>query len=121
MGWVVSATPRPFTPGKDLVPIVQEAGCAPGRSGRVQIISPPPGFDSRTVQPVASRYTYCAHPAPYLQARNRNGTRGFGGHRLQLRILFFLIYVHVHARSCVSCIDYAWLAVVKYEYGAMME
>jgi len=30
-GWVASSTPRPhFTPGKDPVPIVQEAGCAPG-------------------------------------------------------------------------------------------
>ena len=30
-GWVVSVTPRPlFTPGKDSVPIVQEAGWAPG-------------------------------------------------------------------------------------------
>ena len=29
--WVVSSTPRPhFTPGKDPVPIVQEAGWAPG-------------------------------------------------------------------------------------------
>ena len=39
---MVSSTPRPcFTPGKDPVPIVQEAGWAP------------PGFDPRTVQPVA--------------------------------------------------------------------
>ena len=30
-GWVVSNTPRPhFTPGKDPVPILQEAGWAPG-------------------------------------------------------------------------------------------
>jgi len=30
-GWVVSSTPRPhFTPGKDLVPIWQEAGWTPG-------------------------------------------------------------------------------------------
>ena len=30
-GWVVSSTPRPhFNPGKDPVPILQEAGCAPG-------------------------------------------------------------------------------------------
>jgi len=30
-GWVVNRTPRPhFTPGKDSVPIVQEAGWAPG-------------------------------------------------------------------------------------------
>jgi len=31
-GWVVSSTPRPhFTPGKDPVPILQEAGWAPGK------------------------------------------------------------------------------------------
>jgi len=31
MGWVVNATPRPlFVPGKEPVPIVQEAGWAPG-------------------------------------------------------------------------------------------
>ena len=30
-GWMVSSTPRPhFTPGKDQVPILQEAGWAPG-------------------------------------------------------------------------------------------
>ena len=29
-----------------------------GRSGRVREMSPPLGFDPRTVQPVASRYTY---------------------------------------------------------------
>ena len=30
-GWVVSSTPRPhFTPGKDPIPILQEAGWAPG-------------------------------------------------------------------------------------------
>jgi hypothetical protein len=34
-----------------------------GRSGRVRNISPPPGFDPRTVQPVASCYTDSAIPA----------------------------------------------------------
>jgi hypothetical protein len=30
-GWLVSSTPHPhFTPGKDLAPILQEAGWAPG-------------------------------------------------------------------------------------------
>jgi hypothetical protein len=33
-----------------------------GRSGRVLENSPPPGFDPRTVQPVASRYTDWAIP-----------------------------------------------------------
>ena len=56
--WGVSVTPRPlFTPGKDPVPIVQEAGWVPGRSGQVRKISFPTGIRSRTVHPVASRYT----------------------------------------------------------------
>ena len=41
-----------------------------GRSGQVRKISPPPGFDPRTVRPVASRYTdYATRPtrAVYLQ------------------------------------------------------
>jgi hypothetical protein len=52
-----------FTPAKDPVPIVQEAGWAPGPvlTG-AEKSRPPPGIDSRTVQPVASRYTdYPAH------------------------------------------------------------
>ena len=45
-GWVVSSTPRPhFTPGKDPVRILQEAGWAHDRSVEVRKISSPPGFD----------------------------------------------------------------------------
>jgi hypothetical protein len=36
---------------------LREPGGPQGRSGRVRKISSPPGFDPRTVQPVASRYT----------------------------------------------------------------
>ena len=54
------ATPRlgRFTSGKDSVPTVQEAGWAPGpvRTG-AENLALTPGFDPRTVQPVASRYT----------------------------------------------------------------
>ena len=35
------------------------------RSGRVRKILSPPGFDPRTGQPVASRYTDWAIPTPY--------------------------------------------------------
>ena len=56
-GWVVSSTPRPrFTPGKDPVPILQEAGWAPGpvwTGGK----SLSPGIRFRTFQPIDSRYT----------------------------------------------------------------
>ena len=44
-GWVVRVTSQSlFTPGKDPVPIVQEAGWAPGSSGQVRKISPPTGI-----------------------------------------------------------------------------
>jgi len=56
-GWVVSSMPRPhFTPRKDPVPILQEAGWAPGpvwTGGKSR-----PHQDSiLTAQPVVSRYT----------------------------------------------------------------
>jgi hypothetical protein len=37
--------------------LYKRLGGPDGMSGRVQKISPPPGFDPRAVQPVASRYT----------------------------------------------------------------
>ena len=53
-----------FTPGTDPVPIVQESGWAPGTFWTgAENLDPPPGFDPRTVQPVASRYTDWAIPA----------------------------------------------------------
>ena len=52
-----------LTPGKDPVPIVQEAGWASGPVWTGAKISCPPGFDPRTVQPVSSRYTdYATRP-----------------------------------------------------------
>jgi hypothetical protein len=51
------ASCRPLsTPWKDPVTIVQEAGWAPGPAGQVRNISPPPGFDPRTVQPGNCKY-----------------------------------------------------------------
>ena len=54
----VSDTPRPlFTPGEDPVLIVQEAGWVPGSVWTNAENLAPPGFDPRTIQPVASRHT----------------------------------------------------------------
>ena len=53
-----------LSPGKTRHPLYRRLGGPQGRSGRVRKISPPPGFHPRTVQPVASRYTDCANPAP---------------------------------------------------------
>jgi hypothetical protein len=44
-------------PGNTQYQLYRRLGGPQGRSGRVRKISPPPGFDLRTVQPVASCYT----------------------------------------------------------------
>jgi hypothetical protein len=56
--------PATLPPGKTQYPLYRRLGRPHSRSGWVRKISPPPGFDPRTVQPVASRYTDCATPAP---------------------------------------------------------
>ena len=64
MGWVDNATPWSlYLPGKTRCPLYRRLGGPQGRSGRIRNISPPPGFDPRTVQPVESRYTDCTIPA----------------------------------------------------------
>jgi hypothetical protein len=57
-------TPAALPPGKTRYPLYRRLGRPQGRSGRMRKISPPPGCDPRTVQPVASRYTDWAIPAP---------------------------------------------------------
>ena len=49
---------RSLLPGKDTVPIAQEAGWAPGPVWTGAENLPPPGFDPRTVQSVESLYRY---------------------------------------------------------------
>jgi hypothetical protein len=63
---VVLSAPRPgrFTPGKEIrYPFYRSLNETRGRSGWVRKIPPPPGFEPRTVQPVARRYTDWAIPA----------------------------------------------------------
>jgi hypothetical protein len=55
--------PAALLSGKTRYPLYRMVGGPQGRSGRVRKILPPPGFDPRTVQPVASRYTDWAIPA----------------------------------------------------------
>jgi len=48
---------RSLLPEKTRYPLYRRLGGPQGRSGQERKISPPPRFDPRTVQPVASRYT----------------------------------------------------------------
>ena len=55
--------PAALTPGKTWYPFYRRLGGPQGRSGQVQKILPPQGFDPQTVQPVASHHTDRAIPA----------------------------------------------------------
>jgi hypothetical protein len=75
-GWGVSLTPgRSLPPGNTRYPLYRRLGGPQGRSGQVRKVSTPPGFDPRTVQPVASRYTdWATRPTKerkLLQTKNR--------------------------------------------------
>jgi len=56
--------PTSLPPGKTRYALCRRLGGPQSRSGRVRKISPLPGFDPPTLQPVASRYTDWANPAP---------------------------------------------------------
>ena len=47
---------RSLPPVKTRYPLYRRRGGPQGRSGQVRKISPPPEFDPRTVQPIASRF-----------------------------------------------------------------
>jgi hypothetical protein len=55
-----SRTGRSLPPGKTWYPLYRRLGGPQGRSGQVRKISLTKGFDPRTVQPLASRYTVYA-------------------------------------------------------------
>ena len=58
-----------YLPGKTRYPLYRRLSGPQGRSGQVGKISPPPGFDSRTVQPVASLYTdYATRPPIFMES-----------------------------------------------------
>ena len=63
-GGRLALRPGRFTPGKTRYPLYRRLGGPQGRSGRVRKISPPPGFNPRPVQTLASRYTDWAIPTP---------------------------------------------------------
>jgi hypothetical protein len=48
-------SPAALPPGMARYLLYRRLGGPQGRSGRVRKLSPPPGFDPRTVYPVASR------------------------------------------------------------------
>jgi hypothetical protein len=69
---------RSLPPGKTWYPLYSRLGGPQGRSGQCRKSPSPPGFDPRTVQPVASRYTdYAIRPVRHTCTRWQkcNGAR----------------------------------------------
>jgi hypothetical protein len=67
--------PAALPPGKTRYPLWRRLGGPQGWCGRVRKVSPQPGFDSRTVQSVASRYTYWSIPTHTLTGEHRGNQR----------------------------------------------
>ena len=64
---LASRPARSLPPGNPRYPLYRRLGEPQCRSGQMRKISPPPGFDPRAVQPVASRYTdYATQPTQIM-------------------------------------------------------
>jgi hypothetical protein len=68
-GWSAARPGRNLPPGKTRYPFYRRLSVPQGRSGQVRKISSPPGFDPRTVHPVAQslyRLSYPVHICIYI-------------------------------------------------------
>jgi len=85
--------PAAFTLGKDPVFILQEAGCAPEPVwAGAENLAPPPGFDPRTVQPVANRENMSAQ---HLKR---------GNFKSRKYLLSYLLYARKSEGRCEVCV-----------------
>jgi hypothetical protein len=62
--------PAALPQGKTRYALYKRLGGPPSRSVQVRMMSSPPGFDLRSVHPVASRYTAYAIPAPVVRSND---------------------------------------------------
>jgi hypothetical protein len=75
--------------GKTRYPLYRRLGGPQSRSGQVRKILPPPGFDPRTVQPIASRYTDCATRSTMI------GIHYTKSNVFLLLFMYFYCYIYV--------------------------
>jgi hypothetical protein len=100
--------PAALSPGKTRCPFYRRLGWPQGRFGRVQKISPPLGFDPRTVQTVASRCTDWAILAHWvLFSYSIVGTNVLWELQLQCSVMGSRHTVHLVAGCCTSTINFS--------------
>jgi len=79
-------------PGKTRYPLYRRLGRPQGRSGRVWKISPPPGLDPRTVQPLG--FLWASHKFPVTK----------GNVRCLLQMLSVApVYLHYNSYPTLKC------------------
>jgi hypothetical protein len=76
-------------PGMTRDTLYKRLGAPRGRSGRQGKSLPPPGFDSRTLQPAASRYTDWAIPGAFWNMYSPNFNGENDGGAILFTFLFF--------------------------------
>jgi hypothetical protein len=105
-------------PGKSRYTLCRRLGGSQGRSGQVRKISPPPGFDPRTVQPVANRYTDWAIPAHiYIGVKKRTDVETKTDKTLKyikiptrtIRQHYLIKQVGVHCLDCYVILLRIWV------------
>jgi len=132
MGVGVSPKPLPPLPlGKTRYPLYRMLGGPHGRSGQMRKISPPPGFDPRTVQPVASRYTdYTTRPLTFSCNYAKNAKQNtFPAYRLPRRLLVmksnnkicFYLRVQNTTEPCSSHVSEIVPQYESYQYQKLLQ
>ena len=100
--WGIRVTPQPlFTPGKTRYPLYRRLGGSQGRSEQVWKISPPPGFDPRTVQPLGqSLYRLCYPAHAKIGIKEKLSIKTWGKNNT----------MHIKVNECleVDCVECLW-------------
>ena len=105
--WSGSCPGLSLPPGKTRYPLYKRLGGRQDRSGQVRNISSLPGFDPRTVQSVASRYTdYATRPTICMDGSVNSRTHRRRGQRLEsaaVRLLGLRFRILPAAGMSVTC------------------
>jgi hypothetical protein len=88
--------------------LYRRLGGPQGRSGRLRKISPPPGFDPRTVQPIASRYTDFAIPAHVIIL--------YALHIQDILYIYVLFHILLSFWQTFESMDYAYMYVCMFVF-----